>query len=95
MEKYGEKYPIQNLNTANKGSLNGRAKLNEKEVMLIRTRYSEGETINQIYLDYNQLISRVTLEAVIYGKTFKNLPIYKKREKIWIKPCIDYPQSLK
>ena len=91
----GRIYPIAKLSTNHIGSKNGRSKLTENDVILIRTRYSKGETIAEIYKDFKEKISESTLESAIYGKTFKHLPIYKKQEKKWIEPCIDYPQSLK
>lgn len=94
-QEEGEIYPIAKLETGNTGSKNGRAKLKDEEVYKLRIRYSKGESISDIYKDYISLVSRATIESAIYGKTFKNIPIYKKQKQQWIGPCIDYPQSLK
>lgn len=59
------------------------AKLSEEEIIDIRNRYVN-ETGPEIYKDYKDRISYVSFERALMGRTFKELPIYKKKEKIWI-----------
>lgn len=54
------------------GSLNGRAKLNEEDVLMIRKRWSEGATRKELYEAYPQ-VSQVSIRDIINGKTWKHL----------------------
>ena len=54
------------------GSLNGRAKLNEEDVLMIRKRWSKGTTRKELYEAYPQ-VSQVSIRDIINGKTWKHL----------------------
>ena len=54
-----------------------------EEVIEIRTRYIT-ETAKQIYESYKDRCNYNTLQQILWGRTYKDLPIYKKREKIWV-----------
>lgn len=54
------------------GSLNGRAKLNEEDVLMIRKRWSKGATRKELYEAYPQ-VSQVSIRGIINGKTWKHL----------------------
>jgi group I intron endonuclease len=90
-----ESYPIRIMSVGIKGSKNKKAKFTDEQVMEIRKKYAEGQTPNQLYPQYNHIATNSAIKAIIYGESYKNLPIYKKSIKKWIEPCIDYPQSLK
>ena len=90
-----EHYPIRQMSTSNKGIKNGRAKFTEEQVMEIRNLYSQGYKPKEIIQKYRHIASESAIFAILYGRTYKHLPIWKNKEKCWIKPCIDYPQSLK
>lgn len=54
------------------GSLNGRAKLTEKDVITIRKLYKEGMTTSELYEKYPQ-VTKTTIRGVINNKTWKHL----------------------
>ena len=57
--------------------------LSDEEVILIRKRYVN-ETAKEIYEDYKNKLQYNTLQQILWGRTYKNLPLYKKKEKKWI-----------
>ena len=64
--------------------MNNSSLISEEEVLKIRQRYVN-ETISEIYKDYKNIYTSIkAFEGMVQGKTYKHLPIYKKREKIWI-----------
>ena len=89
-DKYS--YPIRKSYIFSSGSKNIKAKVDEKTVLLIRKRYVD-EKMNDIYIDYKDILSYSEFKKLITGQTFKQIPIYKKRKKIWELEgtCIDYP----
>lgn len=74
-----EYYIYQNSNGENGAS----AKFSDEEVVKIRQRYVN-ESAKQIYKDYVNRVSYQTFQAILWGRSYKNLPIYKKKEKKWI-----------
>ena len=74
------------------GEKNPRAKFSDEEILKIRERYID-ETMPSIYEDYKKRCSFSELKKIIYGSQYKHLPVYKKRQKIWMLEgtCIDYP----
>lgn len=54
------------------GSLNGRAKLTEEDVIEIRMRWKNGTTRKELYEAYPQ-VSQVSIRDIINGKTWKHL----------------------
>ena len=87
-------YPLRKNATQmrTRGGMNPRAKFSDEEVLKIRERYIS-ETMPSIYEDYKNSCSFSELKKIIYGSQYKHLPIYKKRQKLWILQgtCIDYP----
>lgn len=78
-------YPIRKWNNEERpGSKNGQSIFSEEEVLAIRQRYVN-ETVNQIYIDYQDKCSLSGFKKIVQGTTFKNVPVYKKKEKRWIK----------
>lgn len=41
------------------------------------------ETVDNIYQDYKNIYSYSGFKKIVQGVTFKNVPVYSKREKIW------------
>lgn len=65
------------------GSQGSSAKFSDDEVIAIRKRYVD-ENAKTIYEDYKDRVSYQTFQAMLWGRSYKNLPIYKKKEKKWI-----------
>lgn len=61
------------LSVKTSGEKNGRAKLKERDVINIRHRKNNGETLSQVYKDYSNIIGSGGFENVWYGKTWKNV----------------------
>lgn len=59
------------------------AQFTDEEVIALRKRYVN-ESAKEIYKDYQDRVKYQTFQAILWGRTYKNLPIYKKREKKWI-----------
>lgn len=78
-------YPIRKKakSLAHSGEYSNNTVLTNALVMEIRQRYVN-ESLNNIYKDYKNLIGFSGLKKICYGVTWKNLPVYKKREQKWI-----------
>ena len=72
-------YIYQNSDGGNGAS----AKFSDEEVIQIRKRYVN-ENAKEIYEDYKNRVSYQTFQAMLWGRSYKTLPIYKKKEKKWI-----------
>lgn len=72
-------YIYQNSN----GGTSSSAKFTDDEVIKIRKRYVN-ESAKQIYKDYENIVTYQTFQAILWGRAYKTLPIYKKKEKKWI-----------
>lgn len=66
-----------------KGGNSVGAKFTDEEVLQLRKRYVN-ESAKQIYKGYENKISYQALQEILWGRRYKNLPIYKKKEKKWI-----------
>lgn len=83
-------YPIRKDEKA-KGANSPRAKLTNEQVLEIRKRYVS-EIGKKIYEDYTEYCSYITFERALTGRTYTDVPIYKKKEKVWInKPVSTIP----
>lgn len=56
------------------------SKFSNNEVINIRKRYIN-ESAKQIYEDYKDRVSYQTFQAMLWGRSYKNLPIYKKKKR--------------
>ena len=65
------------------GSNGVAAQFTDEEVITIRERYVN-QTAKQIYKDYENRVSYQTFQAMLWGRSYSTLPIYKKKEKKWI-----------
>lgn len=68
---------------ATDGSMSDNALFTSEEVMLMRRRYVN-EDARSIYQDYKDRCVYSTIQNILCGRTYKNLPIYKKKQKVWI-----------
>ena len=60
-------------NTANKGSKNGRSRLTEEDVKIIRTRRKNGEILSEVYKDYSDKITYGSFTNVWTYQNWKNI----------------------
>lgn len=61
------------------------SKFTNEEVLELRTRYIN-ETAKEIYKGYEDIISYSTLQAMLWGRSYREVPVYSKKEKQWILP---------
>lgn len=66
-----------------KGENGSGSQFTDEEVIAIRKRYVS-ESAKQIYEDYKDRVKYQTFQAILWGRSYSNLPIYKKKEKRWI-----------
>lgn len=71
------------MHHATDGENSDKALLTNKEVILCRERYVN-ESAKDIYKDFQDRMSYQTFQQMLWGRTYKNLPIYKKKDKKWI-----------
>ena len=68
---------------ATDGEASDKAVFSDEEVYKMRCRYVN-ETAKQIYEDVKNKCKYQTLQAILWGHTYKNVPIYSKKQKQWI-----------
>jgi len=68
---------------ATDGSKSEMAKFTTDEVLQMRERYVN-EDARSIYNDYQDRCSYQTLQQILWGRTYKDLPVYKKKQKVWV-----------
>lgn len=66
-----------------KGGNSAGAKFTNEEVIAIRQRYAT-ESAKKIYEDYKDRVAYQTFQQLLWGRSYCDLPIYKKKEKKWI-----------
>ena len=82
-----EVYTQENLEYYTKHATDGgnsdKAALADEEVLQCRERYVN-ESAKEIYKDFQDRLSFQSFQQMLWGRTYKNLPIYKKKTKEWI-----------
>lgn len=68
---------------ATDGEQSDNAAFTNEEVVALRQRYVN-ETAKQIWEDYKDRVAYQTLQHILLGCSYSNLPIYKKKQKEWI-----------
>lgn len=82
-EVYTEENKKYYMYEATNGENSINAKLTDEEVIKCRERYVN-ENAKEIYQDYQNRISYQTLQQILWGRSYKHLPIYKKKTREWI-----------
>lgn len=82
-EVYTEENKNYYMYHATDGGNSVNAVLTDEEVLLCRERYVK-ESAKEIYKDYSDRISYQTFQQILWGRTYKHLPIYKKKTKEWV-----------
>lgn len=65
------------------GENSSSARFSNEEVIQIRQRYVN-ESAKQVYEHYKDRVSYQSFQMILWGRYYKELPIYKKKEKKWI-----------
>lgn len=68
---------------ATNGEKSVNANLADNDVIQCRNRYVS-ESAKEIYQDYKDKITYQAFQAMLWGRTYKHLPIYSKKKKEWI-----------
>ena len=76
-------YPIRPTDYGSKGEKNPRAKFTEQQVIEIRKKYSQGAKPKDLKEEYKFYASSSAVDAIIYGKSYKHLPIWDNKTKSW------------
>ena len=61
--------------TANKGSKNGRSKLTEEDVKIIRTRRKNGEALKEVYKDYQDKLTKGSFTNIWSYQNWKDIVV--------------------
>ena len=81
----GVAYPISPNNSRpgpKKGEQNHQAKFSDEEVMTIRREYVR-HTAKELYKKYGKNVAYDSFEEIVEGRSYSNLPVYKKYKKQW------------
>lgn len=62
------------ISLTSRGEKNNKAKLKEKDAVVIRLRYLKGEKVKEIYKDYYNVISYSAFSKICYYETWKHIP---------------------
>lgn len=91
-EVYTEENKKYYMRQATNDEKSSKAVLTNEEVIALRKRYVN-ETARQIYPSVQDRIRYQTLQHILCGHSYSDLPIYLKNEKKWInlEACKDYP----
>lgn len=79
-----DSYPLRKPNYSNPGEKNSQSKFSDEEVMEIRIKHSNGVKFSEIYEEYKDKASISSIKKIIYGESYKHLPIWKSSKKEWI-----------
>ena len=82
-EVYTEENKLYYMKHATDGSKSEMAKFTTDEVLQMRERYVN-EDARSIYKDYQDRCSYQTLQQILWGRTYKDLPVYKKKQRVWV-----------
>lgn len=94
-KKEGIEYPIVNDRAlqANIASHQKRRVFSPDQIITIRKLYANGKTLTEITDIFNNIVSISMIKSIVYGESYKDIPLFKAKEQKWIEPCIDYSQG--
>lgn len=79
-------YTEENINYYKRGTSLGEngafSVFTNEEVLQIRTRYIN-ESAREIYEDYKDRCSYQSLQCILWGRFYKDVPVYNKKKKEW------------
>lgn len=82
-EVYTEENKAYYMYHATDGANSDKAEFTSEEVLEMRNRYIK-ESAKQIWEDVKDRCSYQTLQAILWGRAYKDLPVYSKKKKEWI-----------
>lgn len=82
-EVYTEENKRYYMYEATNGEKSINANLTDNDVIQCRNRYVS-ESAKEIYQDYKDKITYQAFQAILWGRTYKHLPVYSKKKKEWI-----------
>lgn len=87
------KYPIREIVDRYNGGKNPNSSISDEVALFLREEFVHKD-LKTIHEENKDLLSFSGMKKLLYGTTFKNLPVYKKYKKQWILngTCIDYPR---
>lgn len=65
------------------GANGASAKLTDEEVIELRNQYVT-KSAKELYENYKNRVTYQTFQQILWGRTYNHLPVYKKKERIWI-----------
>ena len=83
MDVYTEENKKYYSSEATNGELSDRAIFSNDEILELRKRYVN-ETASEIYESVKDKCKYNTLQQILWGRTYKDIPIYDKKSKKWI-----------
>lgn len=94
-KKEGIEYPIFNDRAlqANVIAHQKRRTFSTDQIITIRKLYANGKTLVEIASIFDNVVSVAMIKSIVYGETYKDVPLFKAKEQKWIEPCIDYSQG--
>ena len=82
MDVYTEENKIYYSREATNGENSPNAMFTNEEVLKIRQRYVY-ESAKSIYKDFKDRCKFQTFQQILWGRNYKDLPIYDKKRKVW------------
>ena len=82
-EVYTEENKIFYSRQATNGGNSPFSKLTNEEVLKLRQLYVD-KSAKELYKPYKDIITFDSFQKLLWGKTYKDLPLYKKKQGVWV-----------
>lgn len=82
-EVFSEENKQYYMKQATNGELSPKAKFSNEEVLELRKLYVN-HTAKELYPNYKNKITFDSFQKLLWGHSYKDLPLYKKKERRWI-----------